>query len=88
MSQPPENIDGAKVLSWAWSGAAPFGFVGSEPVYGLAICQYPSTGTIYRFSCGGGWETLQDSDYETVEEAKENVPGQYLNAQVTWKDNV
>lgn len=30
MSKPPKEIDGAKVLEWAWSGSKPFGVVRDE----------------------------------------------------------
>lgn len=87
MNRPPETIDGAKVLHWAWSGSKPYGFVGPDAVYGLAICQYQGQSTVYRFSCDAEWQTLQDNDYNTVEEAKANVPSQYQNVPVVWAQN-
>ena len=94
MNKPPEIIDGAKVLCWAWSGPAPFGVVKSTDgvvaveIYGLAICQYQGSAKIYRFSCDSEWETEQDSDYDTVQEAKDNLPKQYQNLPVVWVDYV
>jgi hypothetical protein len=90
LSEPPDYIDGAKVLKWAWSGAQPFGFVSNmdgterEDVYGLAICQYEQSGSLYRFSCGKSWDTIQDSLYDTVELAISGLPQQYKNIEAVW----
>ncbi|WLE96478.1 MAG: hypothetical protein QTN59_17560 [Candidatus Electrothrix communis] len=90
--KPPETIDNTDVLCWAWSGDRPFGVVkfsdGSvaAEIYGLAICRYNDTGTIYRFSCNKDWETEQDRNYSSVEDAKEYLPEQYKNVQVNWID--
>ena len=90
MSIPPNEIDGAEVLEWAWSGEKPFGIlhcpseeIASE-IYGLAICRYRSSNVVYRFSCNANWETEQDSDYNSIQEAKERLPSQYRNANVVW----
>jgi hypothetical protein len=91
MNKPPEKIDGARVLEWAWSGEIPFGVIkyadGEEiaaEIYGLAICQYDNSKIIYRFSCDRNWETEQDSDYTSIEEAKKNLPEQYKKVAVEW----
>ena len=90
--KPPEYIDGAKVIEWAWSGDVPFGvikYADSEEVaveiYGLAICQYPDSKKVYGFSCDRDWETEQDSDYISVEEAKNNIPKQYKQVEAQWE---
>ncbi len=90
MNKPLKEIDGAKVLYWAWSGTNPFGFLKytdgriAYEIYGLAICQYEKTGEIYRFSCDENWETQQDAPYESIEEAIENLPDQYKNVSAQW----
>ncbi len=93
-NKPPKEIDGAKVLLWAWSGKEPFGIIkylgGSmdgkiaAEIYGLAICQYEKSGEIYRFSCNKDRETEQDSLHDLIEEAKEQLPAQYKNVQAVW----
>jgi hypothetical protein len=93
-NKPPKEIDGAKVLFWAWSGKEPFGtikYVGGNmdgkiaaEIYGLAICQYEKSSKIYRFSCNRKWETEQDSDYDSIEEAKEQLPFQYQKVDADW----
>lgn len=91
MSNPPLQIDGAKVLEWAWSGSEPFGVVRytsgdiAAEIFGLAICQYPNSDTIYRFCCDSNWESEQDSDYSSVQEAKSELPEQYTNQPVKWQ---
>ncbi|MEJ2425947.1 MAG: hypothetical protein P8101_16115 [Candidatus Thiodiazotropha sp.] len=89
--KPPKEIDGARVLEWAWSGDEPFGVVmysgGSDvsaEIYGLAICQYSDSSVIYRFSCDKNWETEQDGDYSSINEAKSLLPEQYKNVPVQW----
>ena len=88
--KPPSTIDGAVVLEWAWSDL-PFGQVPSEEmavavaIHGLAVCQYPDSSTIYRFSCNANWETEQDTEYPSVADAKALLPTQYRHAPVCWQ---
>lgn len=85
--KPPKEIDGARVVEWAWSGTKPFGLVpGTEPpeVFGLAIATYDDV-QFYRFSCDRNWETVQDDVYNSVAEAKEGLPEQYRNAEARWQ---
>ena len=90
MSLPPEKLDGAEVIEWSWSGLKPFGFVGDESgtiadwVFGIAICRYSNSPVVYRFSCNEMWEVIQDSDYVSVEEAKNCLPEQYKMTEAEW----
>ncbi|MBS1795116.1 MAG: hypothetical protein JSS81_14755 [Acidobacteria bacterium] len=90
MSKPPQEIDGAKVLFWAWSGPVPFGFVGDEKdplaakIFGLAICRYEGSEQVYRFSCDENWETQQDAFYDSAEQAIDELPDQYKNVRADW----
>ena len=89
--EPPNYLDGAKVIKWAWSGQQPFGFVGYEnsperdEIYGLAICKYDHEEGIYRFSCDRNWEVVQDGFYDTVENAIKQLPDQYKNVEADWR---
>lgn len=91
MSKPPKEIDGAKVLEWAWSGSKPFGVLCNESgeltsqIFGLAICSYTGSNKIYRFSCGPEWEVEQDSDYNSIAEAKKALPPQYREIEAIWR---
>lgn len=95
--EPPDYLDGAKVIKWAWSGQKPFGYVGNEEdtereeIYGLAICQYDNPKgfynkeTVYRFSCDKNWQTLQDVLYDTIDNAIRLLPDQYKNIDANWQ---
>jgi len=90
MSKPPKTIDNAEVLYWAWSGEIPFGVLKytdgniAAKIYGLAICKYFKSDLVYRFSCDRKWETEQDSDYSSVEEAMKDLSEQYKNVTANW----
>jgi hypothetical protein len=84
MNKPPSEIDGAKVLLWASSDSVPFGYVGDIKIYGLAICQYENSNDVYRFSCDEKWETQQDGLYNSIEQAKDELPEQYKNVPANW----
>lgn len=94
MNKPSETIDGAKVLCWAWSGVTAFGVVASDDamvvteIFGLAICKYDGAAKVYRFSCGADWTVEQDFEYETILDAKRDLPLQYQNVPIAWIDFV
>jgi len=89
--EPPQELDGAKVIKWAWSGHKPFGFVGNDDdperdiIYGLAICSYGENEGIYRFSCDRNWEVIMDGYYDTIEQALDQLPDQYKNVEPDWQ---
>ena len=91
MSCPPKELDGAKVLEWAWSGEQPFGVLRyssgelAYEIYGLAICQYEGSNQFYQFSCTADWEVEQDFPYDSVAEAKAHLPEQYKGVRVHWQ---
>jgi len=63
---PPPEIDGARVIQWAWSGTKPFGVVpGADPpeIFGLALVTYNER-EFYRFACDCEWNTVQDGLYD------------------------
>lgn len=87
---PPPQLDGARVIEWAWSGERPFGMVAdptgevAHEIYGLAIAQYDGQSLVYRFVCDCNWEVVQDADYASVEEAKTLLPAQYHAVPAGW----
>lgn len=86
MHEPLAEIDGARVIEWAWSGDQPFGEVPgahSPRIFGLAIATYDDK-DFYRFSCDCDWETQQDGLYDSIDEAKRQLPDQYRNVKVNW----
>jgi hypothetical protein len=60
--EPPDYLDGAKVIQWAWSDVKPFGVITiigggyNIEIYGLAVCQYEKSDNYYRFSCNKNWQ--------------------------------
>lgn len=91
MSEPPDMLDGARVLAWAWSGDAPFGVVPAGDtaiaIHGLAIARYASATTVYRFACDRAWVVQQDAPYADVDAAKRALPKQYVgNVAIVWRE--
>ena len=90
MMKPPNYLDGAKVIKWAWSGQVPFGIIENmdgdekEEVFGLAVCKYEDSDNFYRFSCDKNWEVVQDSLYNSIEDAIRFLPEQYKNVERNW----
>ena len=88
--EPPPKLDGADVVVWAWSEPKPFFVMPSAdggpavPIHGLAICRYPESGAVYRFSCNRAWETENDSPYASVEDAKGTGSGQCDVRSIQW----
>jgi hypothetical protein len=95
--EPPDNLDGAKVITWAWSGIKPFGHlqivdndtdnnsIDLIEIFGLAICQYDDSDDVYRFSCDKDWEVQQDGVYESVDDAQRQLPDQYKLVTAKWR---
>ena len=89
MKQPPDTIDGAKVLFWALSHPEPIFIMRSADgkvainIHGLAVCQYPN-GQTHRFSCDEKWETQNDIDCDTPEQALTAPSYQYDVSKVNW----
>jgi len=92
VNEPPNELEGAKVIKWAWSGDKPFGYLRYEDeqfepveIYGLAICQYDDSDNVYRFSCDKNWEVQQDDVYKSVEDAVRQLPDQYRLVSAEWR---
>lgn len=85
MRAPPREIDGAKVLWWAWSGGEPFGYCSDAAIHGFAVCRYPN-GQLYRFSCNEHWETENDAPCDDEGSAMSSLPLNYMAtaAKVQW----
>ena len=84
--KPPNEIDGARVVYWAYS-QVPF-FVMADggagiPIHGLAVAVY-SSGSVYRFSCDRDWETQNDSEWPSVEAATHAASADYEIAEIHW----
>lgn len=90
MSRPPRQLDNADVILWAWSGEQPFGYLRYSDgsicceVFGQAICQYAGSESYYRFTCDKDWSVEQDSDHDTIEDAKASARQLYGVAESNW----
>ncbi|MEM7335452.1 MAG: hypothetical protein AAF490_25460 [Chloroflexota bacterium] len=88
---PPKVIDGAIVKFYASGGTQPIYSVPivdsaeTIEIWGLAICHYPNTGKIYRFSCDYNWETQNDLDFASILEAKTGLSGNYEIEKIQWQ---
>ena len=84
--KPPIKIDNARVIEWAWSGSLPFGCVpgsDSTDIFGLAIATYDDS-QYYRFSCDQNWNAIEDAIYNSVADAKTQLPQQYRKQDAQW----
>lgn len=77
----PTELDGAKVIHITSNSITnQFGTIGvindnkeivdKLLITAVAICQYEGSKEIYLFSCNIDWEVIQDTDYDSIEEAK------------------
>ena len=89
-SRPPKQLDKADVLAWAWSDGTPFGHLLDTEgkvvcaVHGIAVCRYPGSEELYRFTCDENWTVEQDAPYETVEQAMMSAEQLYSLTRNQW----
>src|SRR5687768_16721263 len=78
MEPPPTTIDGARVLWWANTAgiaktdACTFreGDRIQDSFAALAIARYDGASDCYLFLCNEAWETQNDTDHQTIDEAR------------------
>jgi hypothetical protein len=87
--EPPNELDGAEVLLWAYSPEKPFFIMrytnGGEycPIHGFAICRYKGADTFYKFSCDLNWNVLGDMDAANIKEGTDLAQNQ-TQLPITW----
>lgn len=86
-------IDGARVLWWA----NPAGIAKTDACTfrernrvqssfaALAIARYDGASGCYLFLCDGDWETQNDTDHATVDEAREFAESLYPGISNRWR---
>jgi len=93
MNQPPELLDGAKVVRWSAIDGRhrPTGGcrqivagVLQGQVAGLAICQYEGQSAYYLFGCDPEWNTVTDTWHESLNDALEQAELEYEGVSGTW----
>ena len=97
MRPPPPEIDGARVLYYAWINAPSrpedtnprviAGVPQPPPPAAIAICQYEkrAVGGLYLFGCDTDWNTVSDWDHSTTEEAMAAAENQYSGRLGPWQ---
>ena len=94
MSEPPEELDGARVLAFAVvtelvtptggtthrAGTAVLG-----PAAGLAIARYDGDGPFYLFYCDAGWRVATDTCHPTSESARAQAEFEYRGVSAHWR---
>ena len=86
-------IDGARVLWWASTAgiaktdACTFGKNGraQSSFAALAIAQYDGASGCYLFLCDEEWETQNDTDHQTIDEAREFAESLYPGIATRWR---
>ena len=86
-------IDGARVLWWvdtagiARTEACIFRKRGQVQTAfaALAIARYDGASGCYLFLCDENWETQNDTDHETVDEAREFAESLYPGISIRWR---
>jgi len=93
MNQPPELLDGAKVVRWSEIDGRhrPTGGcrqivngVLQGQVAGVAICQYEGESAYYLFGCDPEWNTVTDTWHESLNDALEQAELEYEGVSGTW----
>ncbi len=93
MGEPPELLDGARVLAFAVVDAAvvPTGAtthrIESEvlgPAAGLAVARYDGDGQFYLFYCDSDWQVVTDTCHPTLELAREQAEFEYRGVSARW----
>jgi hypothetical protein len=94
MGEPPELLDGARVLAFAVVDAAvvPTGGtthrIGAEvpgPAAGLVIAQYDDgDGQYYLFYCDPAWQVVTDTCHPSLEKAREQAEFEYRGVSARW----
>lgn len=94
MGEPPETLDGARVLAFAVLDAsvAPTGRtthrIGRDvlgPAAGLALAQYDGDDQVYLFYCDPTWEVVTDTSHPSLELAREQAEFEYRGVSVHWQ---
>ncbi|MEA5079708.1 MAG: hypothetical protein VB013_14135 [Anaerolineaceae bacterium] len=80
--EPPNLLDGADVLFWAYEPQKPFFIMNKsdgtpyKPIHGIAICRYPGENQFYKFSCDVEWNVENDWACDSLEEALKSANDQ------------
>jgi hypothetical protein len=94
MGEPPELLDGARVLAFALvdesvvSTAGTAHRIGDEvlgPAAGLAIARYDGDAQFYLFYCDSAWQVVTDTCHPSLELAREQAEFEYRGVSARWR---
>lgn len=94
MGEPPELLDGARVLAFAVIDASVVPTGGTThcievemlgPAAGLAIAKYDGDGQFYLFYCDPKWQVVTDTCHPSLELAREQAEFEYRGVSARWK---
>ncbi len=52
---------------------------------GVGHYRHYANGSIYRFSCDASWETQNDTDFKTIDDARDAPSAQYDVTRIEWR---
>jgi hypothetical protein len=93
MGEPPETLDGARVLAFSVidGSVTPTGGTTHRiedevlgPAAGLAIAQYDGDGQFYLFYCDPAWQVVTDTCHPSLELAREQAEFEYSGVSSRW----
>jgi hypothetical protein len=93
MGEPPELLDGARVLAFAVVDAAvtPTGATTHRiesavmgPAAGLAIARYDGDEQFYLFYCDPAWQVVTDTCHPSQKLAREQAEFEYRGVSACW----
>ena len=93
MEPPPAMIDGARVLWWADTAGIAKTDAGTfgegdrvqTSFAALAVARYDGASDCYLFLCDEEWETQNDMDHQTVDEARAFAESLYPGISNRWR---
>ncbi len=94
MGEPPEELDGARVLTFAVldESIVPTGRtrheVGGElmgPATGLVIAQFHGNGGFYLYYCDSDWQVVTDTYHDSMVAAQEQAEYEYRGVSARWR---
>ncbi len=92
-NEPPDELDGAAVILWAFNPQKPFFIMTTsdgtpyKSIHGFAICQYKGKKGYYKFSCDIGWNVENDKDCDSIDEAINSANDISLES-INWNQKV
>lgn len=94
MVEPPERLDGARVLAFAIVDASVVPTGGTThriedkvlgTAAGLVIARYDGDGQYYLFYCDAEWSVVADTCHSSLEQTREQAEFEYRGVSSLWR---